>query len=573
MSVSGAFAVDGPSPELPFMSSFLTGKEVLGRPLPPADIRRRFRELRWEPTFKSLAVMASKLAREGILGRSQFQWMSELVNVRSPDPGYAIVDARVRPHLGKRPILHEQLLYVMFQLAAEECRPDSGRTPPFVELTYLGLLLNDHLDRGYSDAAEERAKFASSIALALRFNHDRDRLRAIARAYAILTDPPPPHVQLASVPDMWDEIQRAAFSGRTLDEYFGLFVHPMILFSQTLWGEKDAPILDPVQWYQNSPALQQLAQEWLLPLTVTREELAASAGAEPLPTMPTLLLRKPFVRFDDRYWAATPWACNRQLHTGIRHRLLDASKRLGKAHEEAWKFGFGEMVEAWTHKLAASAQQARHFRGRFIIPSRSGTGEVEDVVWTDDNVAILFSVKSSLMREDEGFNISSDSGVVDWLERFLFAPKSKTHRGGAARQLHANIERLRSGVTALPKDVVVFPVVVMYDDPLENVAIIDWVAERIHHHGLLGQHGVRPLLVCSIDTFEAVMFLASQGRHLGDLFESKQSPESRRIRFDVFLHERSTEDFFRLPLIEERFEKASSRSLAMLRDEAKIPTK
>jgi len=74
------------------------------------------------------------------------------------------------------------------------------------------------------------------------------------------------------------------------------------------------------------------------------------------------------------------------------------------------------------------------------------------------------------MREDEGFNISSDSGVVDWLERFLFAPKSKTHRGGAARQLHANIERLRSGESAVPKDVVVFPVIVMYDDPLENVA-------------------------------------------------------------------------------------------------------
>lgn len=86
-----------------------------------------------------------------------------------------------------------------------------------------------------------------------------------------------------------------------------------------------------------------------------------------------------------------------------------------------------------------------------------------------------------------------------------------------------------------------FPVVVMYDDPLENVAIIDWVAERIHEHGRLGQRGVRPLLICSIDTFEALMFLASQGRHLGDLFESKQSTEHRRTRFDVFLHERSSE--------------------------------
>lgn len=68
------------------------------------------------------------------------------------------------------------------------------------------------------------------------------------------------------------------------------------------------------------------------------------------------------------------------------------------------------------------------------------------------------------------------------------------------------------------------------------------------------------------------MFLASQGRHLGDLFESKQSSDHRRTRFDVFLHERSNEKFYRLPLIEDRFDKASQRSIEMLRNEAKVPT-
>jgi hypothetical protein len=95
--------------------------------------------------------------------------------------------------------------------------------------------------------------------------------------------------------------------------------------------------------------------------------------------------------------------------------------------------------------------------------------------------------------------------------------------------------------------------------------------EEVHDHGLLCQQNVRPLLICSIDTYEAVMFLASQGRYIGVLFESKQSADWRRVRLDVFLHSTSTEPHFRLPMLEERFEVASQRSVEMLRTEARIP--
>jgi len=90
---------------------------------------------------------------------------------------------------------------------------------------------------------------------------------------------------------------------------------------------------------------------------------------------------------------------------------------------------------------------------------------------------------------------------------------------------------------------------------------------------VLTQPGVRPLLICSIETFEAIMFLAQNGRDLGVLLEQKQSEPWRRIRFEVFLNHFSTEDHFRLPEIEERFSKVSRRALEKLKTEAQIPEK
>jgi hypothetical protein len=572
LGYSGAFAVTGPSPELPFLNSFLTGAEILGRAVDPGSIRRRFAALNWETTFKTISVIAATLSRQGILGEAQKDLMTALTRQQDPHPLSAVMAARLPEHIGKRPILHERLLYVMFQLAAEECQIDSGRTPSFVEMTYLGLLLNDHIDHGYTDAIEQQTNFASAIALALRYNQDRDRLRAITRSYSMLVEAPPTHAQLAKNPQLWLEIQHEACSGHLLDDYFALFMYPMILFSQSVWGQKDVPPqLDVSLWYKNAPQLQPVAHSWIAPLTTTKDELVSAREQSAIPIAPRTLLRKPFVRFGDQYWASSPWACQRQLHTGIRHRLFQAAKRLGRKHEEAWTFSLGDMFEQWAHQMTRSASEGRHMRGTFLVPDEPGRDEVEDIVWTHEKVAILFSVKSTLMAEDDAFNVKSESGVVDWFEKFLFAQRRPKYRPGAARLLDLKVERIRAGGTTIARDATIYPVVVMYDDPLESVGVIDWLAQRQHELGVLTQPGVRPLLVCSIDTYEALLFLAHSGRDLGVLFEQKQSEAWRRVRFDVFLNHFSTEEHFRLPEIEKRYVEASRRVLEKLKREARIP--
>ena len=541
-----------------------------GSALDPALIRMRFRELHWETTFRMLAIVSAGLSHHGILGKFQIEVMQRMVQTRRLHPGHVVVAERIAPHIGKSPLFHERLMYVMFQLAAEEC-VTTGRAQWYDELAFLGLLLNDHLENGNADAAAEPEAFASSIALALRYNHSRDHLREMGRIYDILLRPPPEHCDLGKTPTLWDEIQRGACGGRSLSDYIGLFLHPLMLFAQTRWGDTEAPCLEVGRWYQNSPELVPVVLAWLEPLTTTVDELRAAKQAAIIPVAPLTLLRKPFVRFGHQYWAATPWAVQRQLHTGVRFRLLQSAKQLGKPHEDAWSYGFGHMTEAYTQRLALSAASTKAFRGRIEIADTPGTGEIDDVIWTDGTVAIVFSVKSTLIAEADAFNVSSVAGVTNGLEKLLFAPKRKGYRIGAARQLDENVQRVRAGSTSLPKDVVVFPVLVMYDEPLENVAITNWMAERLHHHGLLAQVGVRSLTLCNLDDFESIMFLASKGRDLGVLFEQKQQSPWKTVRLDVFLRSTSGFDAFRPPTPVEAFERVSRRSFELLREEAHIP--
>lgn len=111
----------------------------------------------------------------------------------------------------------------------------------------------------------------------------------------------------------------------------------------------------------------------------------------------------------------------------------------------------------------------------------------------------------------------------------------------------------------------------MYDSPLENFGTIEWLQRRQHELSLLTQSGVQPLTTCGMDTFEALMFLAKQGRHLGHLLLVRFQPSWRRVRFNVFLRSQSSETHFRLREVDERFDILAQRSLTRLRNEARLP--
>src|SRR5687768_2806877 len=95
----GAFTVDGPSPEMPFLNSFLTGSEILGQPVDPSRIRQRFSQMNWDATFKVLAVIAATLGRQGILGKAQKALMTGLASQHEVHPGYALIATRLPPHI------------------------------------------------------------------------------------------------------------------------------------------------------------------------------------------------------------------------------------------------------------------------------------------------------------------------------------------------------------------------------------------------------------------------------------------------------------------------------------------
>lgn len=112
----------------------------------------------------------------------------------------------------------------------------------------------------------------------------------------------------------------------------------------------------------------------------------------------------------------------------------------------------------------------------------------------------------------------------------------------------------------------------MYDEPLENVATMSWMASRLKHHQLLNQPNVGPLQLVNIDSFESLMFLAEQGRDLGVLFEQRQDRKWEGVRLEVYLRSVSSFEKFRLPCVSETFDKVSRRSVEMMKAEARIPT-
>jgi hypothetical protein len=553
------------------MGSYVTHAEIFGKPSDPQVVRSMFAKLDWELTFKALAEISAKICRQGIMGKFQHEVMHQLAYTKRLDPQNVALALGVAPHLGKRPIFHEQLMYVMFQIAAEECA-HGGRNPTYEQLAILGVLLNDHLDTGYENSDTQPEAFASSLALALRYNHNRDNLRDMARIYGILLEPPPTGTVLEQEPDIWREIQYGACAGRSLEDYIALFLNPIALFARAHWGDTDAPAVDSFQWYKNAPELTLTVEAWFEPLTTTADELRATADGRAVPRSPLVLLRKPFVRFGDQYWAATPWAVSRQLHTGVKFRLLQSAKRISKKAEDAFSYGFGLMTEAWSHRLARSANESPTLNGHFSVSDTAGTSEVEDVVWTNDYATVLFSVKSTLIAEADAFNIRSDVGIIDGLEKFLFAPPRKGLRGGAARLLNESVKRVCAGATNLPKNMTIYPIIVMYDEPLENVATMKWLAGRLKAHGLLQQPNVRPLLLCNFDLFETLLFLASKGHDLGHVFEQRRAPKWDDVRLDVYLHSISNENKFRLACITDVFTRVTERSRAILKNEAKIET-
>jgi len=224
--------------------------------------------------------------------------------------------------------------------------------------------------------------------LSLRFNHSRDHLRTIARTTSILTDALPENAELARIPSTWLAIQERAFGSLGVQGFLQLFAQPLVIFAETQWGPKSAPSLNLSRWYRNAPELVPTIETWIEPMTTTRDEIRADGTGDAIPNVSPLLLKKPFVRFDGDHWAATPSAVIRQLHTGVRIRLLRAAAELGRREQKMWEHALGLMIEAWCQQVARWARGSAQCRGAIHVPDQAGREEIDDVVVVDDGLAI-----------------------------------------------------------------------------------------------------------------------------------------------------------------------------------------
>jgi hypothetical protein len=347
------------------------------------------------------------------------------------------------------------------------------------------------------------------------------------------------------------------------------------------WGTKNdkglfqTPFITPTGWY--SQTLLSLEDRervigFFEALTMTRDqarsELAAGVRADGLPHSPSLFVSRPFVRIaPDVIVPSSPWMVNEHLRGGIWWRLLDSSKR--RHSHELWHSAFGDMVEMTCRDFARDAQKCKGFPDKVHISDKPGDPtEVEDVVVHGSAGLAMFSAKATRIQHLVARGAVSRRRLLEWLDVFLFAPRSALRRGGALRLLSANIDRVQAGAHAgvpWPLNVPIFPALVCFDDIGDGVGMARVIERKCSELGLLGQPGVAPLALLSLDDLEGLLALAARGRSVTELLLLKASSLRREQPFKTFLYEEAGEGrSLRLPITKQHANALFTRSVRTL---------
>jgi hypothetical protein len=204
-----------------------------------------------------------------------------------------------------------------------------------------------------------------------------------------------------------------------------------------------------------------------------------------------------------------------------------------------------------------------------VVLSKSigDSDEIEDVVIHGSSGLALFSAKASRIEHAVARSALSRRRVLQWIDAFLFAAKSKKHRGGALRLLNAKVDRIRAGAwpqVPWPADVPVFPALVSFDDIGDGIGIARMIEQRCAELNLLQQDGVAPVALLSLDDLEGLLALAVVGRSIPELLALKASAARREQPFKSFLLDESQSKHLRLPLLKRRAKDLFERSVKTL---------
>jgi hypothetical protein len=516
-----------------------------------ADMRR----YGWRPTFFKLASLAALLANHGIAA-ARTMTSDVLISLNNSDRrAEREIGEYVTANPGRSDIANEAAIYFLEAMAILYGN-DTEDMPSDGLIAYWLLVANDFAFdwRGPNSRALSDDEAALPNAMrAMTFNHRRDPVRHFVRMYLMFANTPP-RTPGWSEPNAWMSFLTDAL-GLPLSEYVETHAGPLVILSK-LWCAKGPfeppPTVHPHQWLSETTLDPKRVDGFLESLALSRDDaraqLVSGLASSGLPIGPTLFYRFPFVRFSNTSLvAASPWVVAEQLRGGLWGRAMSLAKRQDPASGHMrWASAFGDLFELYCRHCVNIARTSTRFRERVLMSETiGGDDEIEDIVIRDERRLALMSIKSNTIPESKLRQASSESDVVDWVEKWLFGRAQKQERlktrEGAIRQLDQKVRRLREGAyePTLDRRAQVYPVIVMYDElGVDNVAVYKWVAARCRNEDLLQDSRTRPLTFVHINEFEELVALGSNGVAVLDVLQRKTRAEwAAQMSFSVHLRE------------------------------------
>ena len=507
--------------------------------LQPDFLIERIRSYGWKPSVTRLAQLAAYVQSE--------QRTDEEIRQRTIDPILSITGdersknliahahAFIRLNRQRMRIAHEEVITYLQHLVLVE-GGDNEEVPSDIELAFWMLGANCHLGNWAENDSRELTLDEQLIAVQVRshtFNQSRHWFALAVRSFDLFRSCP--EDKSLGGHDAWLQMQQDTFGG-SFEDYYRLILAPVLGATWRAGDEDKVPAVS-LNYWQTTGADSDWVSARLNAIAVTRVDasrfiLTAENARAPsgLLHAPTLLRRKPLLIEDEGWLITSQSAIATQFHAGPWGAYLERSKA---THGDAtgfkrWSAAFGVAFERYCADLARAASASNRFRKnwKLVLPTKPGArDEIEDVILIEDDHAILFSIKSTLLPEGSIHRAKSRSGVIDWLDRFLFSADKNFK--GALRKLSANIDEIRTGEfqeQGLSRTLKILPVLITYDEIGDDVFLHQRIRRLCKEQGLLTQADVAPVAIGSVEEFEGMMEYVAEGRSLlGVLRKRKQS--------------------------------------------------
>jgi hypothetical protein len=520
-----------------FIGMFLSAKEVFGQEMPADFLIERVRSYGWKGSISRLAQLAAYVQHPGREAEDlRRRTIDPILQITGDHRAQALIvraQAFVKANRNRMLVAHEEVISYLQHLVLVE-GGDSEDVPTDIELAFWMLGANCHLGEWAEKNSRELTRDEELIAAQVRghtFNQSRHWLALAVRSYELFKACP--EDESIGGHAAWQQMQDDTF-GSSFTKYYKLILAPMLGVAWRAGDEDRVPGVT-IDYWKTTGADLDWVRSRLNAIGLTRAEASAAIltadnarGDDGLLHAPSLLRRKPLLIEEEGWLITSEAAIATQFHAGPWGAYLQKSK---ETHGDStgfmkWSSAFGVALERYCALLARSASESRRFRRnwKLILPSNPGAeDEIEDVILIEDDHAVLFSIKSSLLPEGAIHRAKSQSAVIDWLDRFLFSD-AKNFKG-ALRKLSANIDEIRRGdfeERGLARTIKVLPVLITYDEIGDDVFLNQRIRHKCKELGLLNQQGVAPVTLGAVEEFEALMEYVAEGRSLVGLLRKRK---------------------------------------------------